>query len=142
MGDRRTECLIEGSGVGVFDVRCSAPAGGPGPEEHAGLTQVVLPIQGVFEVHRGRETVIADATSVVVFGAGHEHRVSHPATAGDRSMVMVFPAEVADEALDPRARDGGRWARPSRRSSSAPAAERRAGELEAEEPRCASTSRR
>ncbi len=93
--------------LGVFDVRCFSPSGGPGPEEYADVTQVILPVDGVFEVHHGRDSVTADAASAVVFGAGSEHRVGHPASGGDRSMVLVFPPEVVDAALDPEGRSGG-----------------------------------
>lgn len=107
MRDRRSERLLDGAGLGVFDVRCSAPASGPGPEEDAEVTQVVLPLEGVFEVHRGRDVTTVDAASVVVFAPGREHRVAHPAAGGDRSMVLWFPPEVVDEALPSGGRDGG-----------------------------------
>jgi AraC family transcriptional regulator len=97
---------MDDAALGVFDVHCFSSAGGPGSEEHPDVTQVVLPIGGVFEVHRGRDSVIADATSAVVLRAGREHRVGHPAMGGDRSLVLVFPPEVLDEALDPRGRLG------------------------------------
>ncbi len=90
---------MDGAGIAVYEVRCSAAAGGPGPEEEAGVTQVVLPLDGVFEVHHGRASLTADATSVVILEAGWEHRVGHPVAGGDRSLVLVFPPEVVDEAL-------------------------------------------
>jgi len=93
--------------LSVFDVRCFSPAGAPGPEEYADATQVVLPLGGVFEVHHARDSVIADAASVVILGAGLEHKVGHPTEGGDRSMVLVFPPEVVDEALAPGGRHGG-----------------------------------
>ena len=98
---------MDGAALGVFDVRCSSPAGAPGPEEYADVTQVILPVDGVFEVHLGRDSVVADAASVVVLGAGLEHRVGHPAMGGDRSIVLVFAPEVVEEALAPRDRPGG-----------------------------------
>ena len=99
MSDRVGRSLLRTSTLGVYDVRCFAPAGGPGPDEQADQTQVVLPLAGVFEVHYGREAMLADAASVVVFGAEHSHRVAHPATGGDRSMVMMYVPEVAEDAL-------------------------------------------
>ncbi len=99
MTDRRSDRLLHAPSLGVFDVRCSAPAGGPGPEEDADVTQVVLPVDGVFEVHRGRDMTTVDAASVIVFAPRHEHRVGHPVAGGDRSLVLVFPPEVVDEAL-------------------------------------------
>lgn len=99
--------LSDGPRLGVFEVRCSSPAGAPGAEERADVTQVVLPIDGVFEVRHGRDTVVADATSVVILGAGREHRVGHPAAGGDRSIVLIFPPEVIEDALDPGGTHGG-----------------------------------
>ena len=99
--------LLDSGTLRVFDVRCFSPAGAPGPEEHADATQVVLPLVGVFEVHHARDPVVADAASVVILGAGLEHRVGHPAGGGDRSMVLVFPPGVVDEALAPGGRCGG-----------------------------------
>src|SRR5262245_48650020 len=107
MSDRPTRRLLSSPTLGVYDVRCFAPAGGPGPDEQAGETQVVIPLAGVFELHHRRETVTADAGSVVVLGAGRVHRVAHPVTGGDRSMVMVFPPEVAEEAFGAEGSRGG-----------------------------------
>lgn len=107
VSQRRTLCLLDDAMLGVFDVRCLSPAGRPGSEEYADVTQVVLPVDGVFEVHHGRDSVTADAASVVVFGAGSEHRVGHPASGGDRSMVLIFPPGVVDGALDLEGRSGG-----------------------------------
>ncbi len=107
VSERRTLRLLDGRALGVFDVRCASPAGAPGPEERADVTQVVLPIDGVFEVHDGRDSAIADAASVAVLWAGREHRVGHPGVNGDRSIVLVFPPEVVEEALDPEGRNGG-----------------------------------
>jgi len=99
--------LLDDPGLGVYDVRCWAPAGAPGAEEQADATQVVLPLEGVFEVRHGRDAVVADATSVAIFSAGREHRVGHPTTGGDRSIVLVFPPEVIDDALDSDRSYGG-----------------------------------
>jgi len=108
MSERRGIRLHESPTLQVDDVRCFAPAGGPGDEEHADATQVVLPLEGVFEVvYDGSDAVTADASSVVVFGAGIDHRVGHPAAGGDRSMVLHFPPEIVEEALDPQRRHGG-----------------------------------
>ena len=107
MSDWVGRSLLRTATLGVYDVRCLAPAGGPGPDEQADETQVVLPLSGVFEVHHGPETLTADAASVVVLGAERVHRVAHPATSGDRSMVMVYPPEVAEEAMGEDGPRGG-----------------------------------
>jgi AraC-like DNA-binding protein len=105
--ERRVERLLDGPTVAAYDVRCFEPAGGPGPEERAEATQVVLPLAGVFEIRTRRDATVADAASVVVFGAGREHRVGHPAEGGDRSIVLLFPPEVLEQALDPDGQQGG-----------------------------------
>lgn len=107
MSERVGVRLLDGPGLGVYDVRCRAPAGAPGPEEHADVTQVVFPLGGVFEVRYERETVIADAASVVIMAAGREHRVGHPAAGGDHSIVLVFPSEAIDDALEVDRASGG-----------------------------------
>lgn len=93
--------------LGVFDVRCSSPTGSPGSEEHADVTQVVLPTAGVFTVHRGRRAVFADVASAVILAAGHEYRVGHPVAGGDRSTVLVFPPEVIEDAFGAHPVEGG-----------------------------------
>lgn len=100
------------------------------------MTQVVLPLEGVFEVHGGHESVVADATSAVILEAGRGYRVGHPGAGGDRSTVLVFPPEVVEDALDPAGPAGGP-VRPRVRlgASALVAALRRGtwGELEVEE---------
>ena len=107
MSERYGVRLLASPMLGVYDVRCSAERGGPGPDEHSGVTQVILPIEGVFEVHRGRQSVVSDAASVVILETGHDHRVGHPATGGDRSLVLVFSPAVIEDALEPADGFGG-----------------------------------
>ena len=107
MSDRVGRALLRTSTLGVFDVRCSAPAGPPGPDESARHTQVILPLAGVFEVHHERDSVTADAGSAVVFGTDHGHRIAHPVTGGDRSLVLMFPEAVAEDALGADGPSGG-----------------------------------
>jgi AraC-like DNA-binding protein len=107
VSDRRARSLVETPALGVFDVLCFSPAGAPGSEERADVTQVVLPMSGVFAVHRGREEFIADVASTVILAAGHEYRVGHPAEGGDRSIVLIFPPEVVEDALGATPAQGG-----------------------------------
>jgi AraC family transcriptional regulator len=99
VNERRSIRLHEGPCLGVWDVLCSAERGEPGPIEHADVTQVIFPLGGVFQVHRGRDVVAADPSSVVVLEAGRDHRVGHPGTSGDRSVVLVFPPEITEDAF-------------------------------------------
>jgi AraC-like DNA-binding protein len=99
VNERKSVRLLESPSLGAWDVLCSAGRGEPGPIEQPDVTQVVVPLGGVFQVYRGRRTVVADPSSVVVLGAGQDHRVGHPATGGDRSLVLVFPPEVIEDAF-------------------------------------------
>jgi AraC family transcriptional regulator len=87
--------------IGLSDVTCWAPASGPGEDESSSITEVIVPLRGCFEVHRGRDRTLADVTSVVVFRAGEEHRVGHPTSGGDDCLAFALPPQTADEAVGP-----------------------------------------
>jgi AraC-like DNA-binding protein len=106
VSDRTSVALLDGPVVGVFDVVCTAPASPPAVDEHPGTTQVVLPLRGCFEVHRGRDATVADVTSAVVLRADEDYRVGHPTDGGDRSFVLDLPAATADEVLATPLGDG------------------------------------
>jgi AraC family transcriptional regulator len=95
----RADTVHESPLVRVLDVDCRAPRCGPGPEEHNGAADVLLPRRGVFTVHSGGEEIVADPATAVVLGAGEAYRVGHPADGGDRCTVLRFPAEVHEEAF-------------------------------------------
>jgi AraC family transcriptional regulator len=99
VSERRSRVLLDAAVIGVFDVACNAPASAPGDDEHAGTTQVVLPLRGCFEVHRGRDATVADAASVVVFRAGDNYRVGHPARGGDDCLVFVLPPPTSEDVV-------------------------------------------
>jgi AraC family transcriptional regulator len=107
VSDRQTRTLVETPALGVFDVVCFSPGGAPRSEERADVTQVVLPTDGVYAVHRGHDEVIADVASAVILAAGREYRVGHPVDGGDRSIVLVFPPEIIEDALGADPIDGG-----------------------------------
>ncbi|HEX2084154.1 MAG TPA: AraC family transcriptional regulator [Solirubrobacteraceae bacterium] len=93
------QLLHAGPLVRVLDVRCAAPASGPGAEEHNPAADVLLPRRGVFAVHRGRDTLVAGAGVALVLGAAESYRVSHPAGGGDRCTVLRFAPAVHEEAF-------------------------------------------
>ena len=86
--------------IRLVDVACRARASAPVDQEQATITEVILPLRGCFEVHRGgRDTAVADAASVVVFHAGQEYRVGHPTSDGDDCFVLAVPPDVAEDAI-------------------------------------------
>jgi AraC family transcriptional regulator len=104
MSERRARALLGGNVIQLVDVACRARASAPGEDEQASITEVILPLRGCFEVHRGgRDTTVADAASVVVFRAGQEYRVGHPTSDGDDCFVLALPPEVAEHAIGPAA---------------------------------------
>lgn len=107
MSVRPSVCLLDSPTLEVWDVRCKAGRGGPGAEEHAIVTQFILPLDGVFEVHRGSQIAVADVASTVIFEADRDHRIGHPADLGDHSLVLVFPQEIVEDALEPGGPFGG-----------------------------------
>jgi AraC family transcriptional regulator len=104
---RRTERLFDGPMVGLFDVVCGAPPSGPTDEEHATKTQVIVPLRGCFEVHRGRHGTVADAASAIVLRVGDDYRVGHPADGGDECFVFALPDGIAEEVLGNAAAPAG-----------------------------------
>jgi AraC-like DNA-binding protein len=101
VSDRRAQQLLDGTTIQLFDVSCRAAASAPAEEEHTVTTQVILPVRGCFEVHRGRHTTVGDPTSVVLFRADEDLRVGHPAHGGDDCLVFVLPSPTAEDVLGP-----------------------------------------
>jgi AraC family transcriptional regulator len=99
VSDRRAEPLFEGTVVRLYDVTCRAKESAPAKEEHTLTTQVILPLRGCFEVHRGRDVTVADPVSAVIFRAGDDHRIGHPAPDGDDCVVFALPPESAEDAV-------------------------------------------
>ena len=65
----------------VTDVILRAPRGDRGGEEHGDVPELVVPRRGVFVLHRGGRTLVADPTTAFVLR--DEYRVSHPCGGGD-----------------------------------------------------------
>ncbi len=100
VGNRYAQQLLDGTLIRLFDVSCRARASAPQDDEHALTTQVVLPLRGCFEIHRGRDATVADATSVVVFRAGDDYRVGHPTDGGDDCLVFALPPTTSEDVVD------------------------------------------
>ncbi len=82
--------------------------GGPGNEEHADMSQIVLMRNGAFSKHFGRRSVTADVNQAVFFSKGSTYCVSHPADRGDRGTVFVPSPRVLGDIireLDPSTDD-------------------------------------
>jgi AraC family transcriptional regulator len=85
--------------VDVTRVGCCQTRSGAGPEEWNAAPQVVLPLRGLFEVHRRCATVLVEPTAAIVFGLEEAYRVSHPLDAGDECLVLEFATELHEEAF-------------------------------------------
>jgi AraC family transcriptional regulator len=71
-----------------------------GPEEHASVSTLVLPLRGVFIKHHGqRIDVVADVCHGVFFNAGEPYRVSHPLDGGDECLAIEPAREVLCEII-------------------------------------------
>ena len=99
VSERRAEPLFDGTVFRLYDVTCRAKESTPAEEEHTLTTQVILPLRGCFEVHRGRDVTVADTVSAVIFRAGDDHRIGHPAADGDECVVFALPRESAEDAV-------------------------------------------
>jgi AraC family transcriptional regulator len=100
VSERRTRALLGGNVIRLAEVACRAGASAPTEDERATITEVILPLRGCFEVHRGgRDTIVADAASVVVFRGGQQYRVGHPTADGDDCFVLALPPDVGEDAI-------------------------------------------
>jgi AraC family transcriptional regulator len=91
--------LLDTSVVEVVQVGCCRPRSVASGEEWNQAPQIVLPRRGLFMVHRGGESVLADPTRAIVFGLEEGYRVSHPLDGGDECVVLGFRAEIHEEAI-------------------------------------------
>ena len=98
MSDRHVNTLLDGTVLQLFDVTCRAGESAPAEEEHSLTTQVIVPLRGCFEVYRGRDVTVADPVSTVIFRAGDDYRVGHPAADGDDCFVFSLPPATAEDA--------------------------------------------
>jgi AraC family transcriptional regulator len=94
-----TRSLLASRLAQVTEVWCSAPRSGCGGEEHAPVPRLVLPVRGVFRWHTGRETVLADCSTVLLFNADEIYQFSHPVDGGDECLVLVPSPELLRDAL-------------------------------------------
>ena len=85
--------------VRVFDVTCHAPQSSHSSEEWCSVTQIVVPRRGVFTLHHGRKSIIADPNTALVYGMGDTYQISHPVHGGDQCTVFVFRPELVEDAL-------------------------------------------
>ena len=127
--------------VQVHFVRCQAPHGACGPEEHAPADLLAFPLRGVFvKHHAARSRVVADACHALLFAADQPYRVSHPVAGGDECLVLepspgtlgeIGAGELACVPLDGSliARRRMLWYRLQRRVASALEAEETALDL-------------
>ncbi|RJP37243.1 MAG: AraC family transcriptional regulator [Phycisphaerales bacterium] len=97
MSTSRTRACYRSESVFVGDYRCDGCDSAPGAEETSRGLDVVFPRSGVFLLHFGSRTHVADANTVLFFNRHEPYRVTHPAPGGDTCTVLsLHPACVAD----------------------------------------------
>jgi AraC family transcriptional regulator len=117
MAKRGAEILFSSPLMRIGNVLCRERRSGPGVSEWTQTAQIVLPLRGVFCVHRAQEQLAADVNTALLFGADVEYRVSHPADAGDECAVLIFPSAVLEDALAGDAAAGQAWCRAELRAT-------------------------
>jgi AraC family transcriptional regulator len=101
MSEFIVNCLVSTDTVVIRDVLCRGTCRERGSEESASETQLVFPYRGTYVRHIGRDQAVADANHVLFFNAGETYQVSHPATGGDASLVLVLAEALLRELVPP-----------------------------------------
>jgi AraC family transcriptional regulator len=97
VSERTSRVLVDGPLVRAGVVTCRAPRSACGGEEWTHAAELIVPLRGVFMVHRGRDVITVDANSALALGPGSEYRVSHPASDGDECLSLVLSPELHEE---------------------------------------------
>lgn len=91
--------LYVGDAIQVTRYRCLARTHGLGAEHRQPAHVIAFPYRGVFEVHRGRDRVVAEPGSLVFFNEGEPYSTSHPCGGGDGGSAIAVRPDVLLEAL-------------------------------------------
>jgi AraC family transcriptional regulator len=78
-------------------VHCRGECRHRSAEECATATHLVFPYRGLFLRHVGSTQSVADANHVLLFNAGQDYQVSHPATGGDACLSLSISQPLLRE---------------------------------------------
>lgn len=81
--------LFQSGSVTIRTVVCHARRGGDSGIERNDVTCVAIPLRGCYAVTWGKETVVADANTAILFDTRIPYRVSHPADGGDETLTVT-----------------------------------------------------
>jgi AraC family transcriptional regulator len=85
--------------LAIHDIACRAARSGKGAPRGGESTHLIFVRHGVFSMHNGARTYIADPCTALISWEGNEYRISHPADAGDDCTVLELDRALADELL-------------------------------------------
>lgn len=88
MSEFSVQPLLHSSTVGAHDVHCRGECRHRSVAECSAATHLVFPYQGLFLRHVGSTQSVADANHVLLFNAGQDYQVSHPAAGGDACLSL------------------------------------------------------
>jgi AraC family transcriptional regulator len=91
--------LHRGAGVSIGYTRCRPTDDCRGPEHLVGANVITFPRSGVFVMHVGGETYIADPNCTVFSNRFDTFRTSHPGGHGDDTLWLAVDPGVVTEAV-------------------------------------------
>jgi len=89
--------LLQSATVAAHDVHCRGECRHRSVEECATATHLVFPYRGLFLRHVGSVQSVADANHVLLFNAGEDYQVSHPASGGDACLSLSISQPLLHE---------------------------------------------
>jgi AraC-like DNA-binding protein len=97
MSELTVQPLLQTPLVATHDVHCRGECRHRSAEECATATHLVFPYRGLFLRHVGSTQSVADANHVLLFNAGQDYQVSHPATGGDACLSLSISQPLLRE---------------------------------------------
>ncbi len=97
MSEFTVQPLLQTPLVGAHDVHCRGECRHRSAEECATATHLVFPYRGLFLRHVGSTQSVADANHVLLFNAGQDYQVSHPASGGDACLSLSIAQPLLRE---------------------------------------------
>jgi AraC family transcriptional regulator len=97
MADFTVHLLLQTASVAVRDVRCNGTPKSKSPERTSSATRLVIPYQGAFVRHDGKQHAVGEMGQVLLFNQGDGYCVSHPIGGGHASLDLVVEEQLLSE---------------------------------------------